>query len=352
MAKKYTFISGACTSVSETDESSPGPRKFTYIGGLLTNVSDIDLSLAKSSGNINFINGFATGINATSGSVTPPPPPPSGSPILYMSGSSIQAYVDLTNQPDFIDVDFGDFTWEGWYWPEETTLVDSNYYHGGILIGKSWPGTPISFGWNVGWGLYNGPPYDRKVMFTALGSTTFRFSGVTYLQVSNVANNFGLPYPPIDNTLWLNNWHHVAFTIKHTFSSGYTVATLKTIWLDGIKIAETYYASYNYNYNGETDAHSPIPPSYWPDVHLTAGHQLNPNPNLYFTQMKQGWMRLSNTVRYSISFVPIDRLSPPVSDGNTLGLWYANEGSGSTIINYQGEVNKNGTTHNTTWISS
>ena len=68
--------------------------------------------------------------------------------------------------------------------------------------------------------------------------------------------------------------------------------------------------------------------------------------------MKQGWMRLSNTVRYSTTFTPTARLSPPSSDANTLGLWYANEGSGSTIINYQGDTDRNGIAHNTTWLTS
>jgi hypothetical protein len=348
MTKQYTYTNGICTNIIETTESSPGPRKFTYINGLLTNVSAVDPALPKSSGSIVFINGIMTGTNATSGSITPPI---SGS-VLYMSGSYIKPYVDLTNEPEFIDVDFGDFTWEGYYWPEESTLNEPTanvYYHGGILIAKSWPGTPTDFGWNLGWGIYSGPPYDGKIVFTGLASTPVLHEGLVYLQVAHATNNVGPPWSPIDASLFLNNWHHVAFTDHHTFSGGYTIATLRTIWLDGVKVAENYFDSYTNNYEGETDAYQKttlVP------IYLTAGFEYNVNPDLVYSKMKQGWMRLSNTTRYTTSFAPPDRLSPPASDGNTLGLWYANEGSGSTIINYQGDTNRNGTAYNTTWITS
>ena len=349
MSKQITFTNGFMTGISGSElSSSTDANKYTFVNGLCTDVTSAN-GLARNQIAINFVNGLAVSTGSfTSGSVTPPPPPVSGS-VLYMSGSSIKAYVDLTNEPEFIDVDFGDFTWEGWYWPEETTLYDPNYYHGGILVGKSWPGTPIDFGWNVGWGIYSSAPYTGKIMFSCLASTTFKTGGTVYLQVIRLANNFGPPYPPIDSTLWLNNWHHIAFTDKHTFSDGYTVATLRTLWLDGVKIIEHYYASYSYANNGETDAFQKT--TLLP-VHLTAGYQFNVDPAKIYTQMKQGWMRLSNTVRYSTTFTPIDRLSPPSSDGNTLGLWYATEGTGNIIYNYQGDSDRNGTAYNTDWIAS
>lgn len=54
-----------------------------------------------------------------------------------------------------------------------------------------------------------------------------------------------------------------------------------------------------------------------------------------------GWCRISNNVRYSVSFTPPSRCVMPVPDGNTVGIWIG-EGTGTTVYNKVGTAGTNG----------
>lgn len=68
-----------------------------------------------------------------------------------------------------------------------------------------------------------------------------------------------------------------------------------------------------------------------------------------FTNMKCGWVRVSNSIRYSANFTPQSRYEYPAVDANTVRLFKMNEGSGTTIIDYSANA-QNATLANGTWI--
>lgn len=70
----------------------------------------------------------------------------------------------------------------------------------------------------------------------------------------------------------------------------------------------------------------------------------------FFLNGAIGWSRISNSVRYTGTgqvFVPAR--TPPASDGNTLALWYMDEGTGNTVDNEEGTAGRDGTLTNCTW---
>ena len=64
-----------------------------------------------------------------------------------------------------------------------------------------------------------------------------------------------------------------------------------------------------------------------------------------------GWVRVSNSVRYTTAFTPPSRFTYPVVDANTVRLFKINETTGTTIIDYSANA-QNGTLANGTWIKS
>jgi hypothetical protein len=61
-----------------------------------------------------------------------------------------------------------------------------------------------------------------------------------------------------------------------------------------------------------------------------------------------GWIRLSNSIRYTTSFTPLSRFKYPLVDANTVRLFKLNEGTGATIIDYSSNA-QNATLSNGTW---
>lgn len=61
-----------------------------------------------------------------------------------------------------------------------------------------------------------------------------------------------------------------------------------------------------------------------------------------------GWVRISNSVRYSAPFTPPPRLVYPTVDANTVRLFKMNEGTGTTITDYSANA-QNATLSNGTW---
>lgn len=63
-----------------------------------------------------------------------------------------------------------------------------------------------------------------------------------------------------------------------------------------------------------------------------------------------GWMRISNSIRYTGTFTPVARCSPPATDGNTVLLYKLTAGSGTTITDSSGNGNA-GTLTSGTWTA-
>jgi hypothetical protein len=63
-----------------------------------------------------------------------------------------------------------------------------------------------------------------------------------------------------------------------------------------------------------------------------------------------GWVRLSNTIRYTDTFDPPSRFTPPDLDANTIELWPVNEGQGTTIAATVSSPTNDGTFSSTSGI--
>jgi len=66
------------------------------------------------------------------------------------------------------------------------------------------------------------------------------------------------------------------------------------------------------------------------------------------------WCRISDNDRYAheAGFTPAPRTNPPASDGNTLALWYFDEGTGTALDNEEGTAARDGTISNGSWATS
>lgn len=64
-----------------------------------------------------------------------------------------------------------------------------------------------------------------------------------------------------------------------------------------------------------------------------------------------GWVRVSNSVRYTTTFTPLSRFIYPVVDANTMRLFKIDEGTGITIVDYSTNA-QNGTLANGAWVKS
>jgi hypothetical protein len=61
-----------------------------------------------------------------------------------------------------------------------------------------------------------------------------------------------------------------------------------------------------------------------------------------------GWLRISNSIRYTANFIPLARNAPPANDANTVRLFKMDEGLGTTITDYSTNA-QNATLSNGTW---
>jgi len=55
-----------------------------------------------------------------------------------------------------------------------------------------------------------------------------------------------------------------------------------------------------------------------------------------------GWVRVSDIVRYTATFTPLERCKLPIIDANTVGQWIGLEDSGATIDNQEGTAARDG----------
>lgn len=120
------------------------------------------------------------------------------------------------------------------------------------------------------------------------------------------------------------DWHHVAITFDG--------ASAPQIWLDGVEVSAYFLQAAPGG-------------SYVSDV----GSDLVFLPDLggfgwgVYQQIEFGWIRISDTDRYSTSFTPDDLCSPPVIDANTVIQFNLAEGAGLTLDNAEGTAALDGT---------
>lgn len=169
-----------------------------------------------------------------------------------------------------------------------------------------------------------------------------------WLEKGNHAAGWYLMFPSINGAIWANvycattnalaqsgnhvlrpynQWHHVAFTWD---DAGDRKVRL---YVDGILI-DTSDAGVG---AVVTDA----------ATNLYIGSR---NGTTNYADASVGWARLSNTVRYSDTFVPPSRLNPPASDGNTIAQYNFREGAGVTLDNIEGTAARDGTITSGTWL--
>jgi len=126
-------------------------------------------------------------------------------------------------------------------------------------------------------------------------------------------------------------WHHIAMTYRN---SGGRVIQL---WLDGIEV----------NYATQTAVAGTVTGDAGDDFLIgnqSAGTRVFPG--------LIGWVRLSNTRRYTSDFTPPDRCAPPDVDANTVAQWNMQEGNGSTVDNAEGTAGSDGAITGAIWSSA
>jgi hypothetical protein len=125
-------------------------------------------------------------------------------------------------------------------------------------------------------------------------------------------------------------WHHIAMTWDD--AAGTRVVRM---FVDGVELA---YNVQNVTGNGaiKSDAafNGSIGCAYDTNNRMTG---------------RVGWVRISDTVRYTGTFTPIARNTPPASDANTIRLFKMDTGTGTAIVDSSPNA-QNGTLTNGTWV--
>lgn len=205
--------------------------------------------------------------------------------------------IDGGHGASIADIAAGNFTAECWLKPTgwgESTL-------GGQVFSK------YSSSYSAGWEL-------------TLRSSSSRYEAYIKTSTGYEGGNFEPDTSP-DSA-----WHHVAVT--------FTGAGSKVIsfFFDGIKSVTTI------SVTGAPSADEVT--SNWSIGALQDGSRTFAGAI--------GWIRLSNSVRYTANFAPIARCLPPATDGNTLALYRLTEGSGTSVADSSGNGNT-GTLENGAW---
>lgn len=196
---------------------------------------------------------------------------------------------------DLHDAAFTAETWTAWHSPNPT---------------KQWL-FDKSANSSVGWMLY-------------LGST----EGPRGLILCATA--WGRSAAGLEEMRYSGEWYHVAMTWD---DASYNYPRL---WINGTEV--TYQSTINRSGAVISDAAAT----------LAIGDQLS-NPVASSLDGWLGWARISNIVRYTTTFTPDARNSPPAVDANTIAQWNMDEGTGTTLDNEEGTATRDGTASNTTW---
>ncbi len=124
-------------------------------------------------------------------------------------------------------------------------------------------------------------------------------------------------------------WHHLAVTYNE---GGDRKAK---IWVDGVEGSYSYSVASTGNYVSDAANNLMIGARYDGLARFDGGI---------------GWVRVSNTVRYSSTFTP--SVVAPGVDANTIAQWNMAEGSGTAIDNVEGTAGRDGVLANGTWVNS
>lgn len=184
------------------------------------------------------------------------------------------AYANAGSAASLDDLLNGAVTVEGWIYADTT-----GGYGQGVVLSK---GDHASHLW-MGYANYTATPFCFEAK-----------TGDTYTLIS------------AQSALSTGAWHHVAGTYNN---GGDKVMRL---WVDGALAGSSAPATGVWTTDAANDLRIAVQSSSlerWWDG-------------------KIGWLRISNTVRYSSAFTPIARCSPPATDANTLALWRLTEGAG------------------------
>lgn len=171
-----------------------------------------------------------------------------------------------------------------------------------------------------GVGADTGRIFD-KVQTIVITST----NGSLYVQTSAATTSALSTTTGID--LRDGRWHHVALTYDNGSDRRWD------IYIDGV---ETSYAEHRAAVGALTsDAAN----------NLTLG---NAGGGIRAFDGQMSWVRLSDTIRYTASFVPPDRCFPPAIDANTAAQYNFREGTGGTLSDATG--NNDGTITGADWV--
>lgn len=129
-----------------------------------------------------------------------------------------------------------------------------------------------------------------------------------------------------NTTVGDNNWHHIAVTRK--LSNGQL-----TIFIDGVLDAQANGPTGDISYH---DSRSTSYPN--SDPYLVIGAEKHDYDALSYPSFKGqiDELRISNTLRYTVSFSRASVLTPFTADGNTRLLYHFNEGSGTSAVDSSG----------------
>lgn len=129
---------------------------------------------------------------------------------------------------------------------------------------------------------------------------------------------------------WTNNaWHHVAMTYNDD-----TDRVIR-LFVDGVEIG---------SYVNQIAATGVVADD------SSQNLRIGTRGDTFWFNGNTAWIRVSNNVRYTSSFSPPDRCTPPSSDGNTVLLYRLTEGSGTNITDSSPNSNT-GTLSSGTWLS-
>lgn len=247
------------------------------------------------------------------------------------------AYVDAGHNVAFEDLGNITFTAEQWiYLPVINYAPYMFRKHTAVIA-------------NVGWslsiatsGVFGGVTYYAP-LFSSYGKYYSTYSSAWWW-IGQSSNSQSKP-----ESWWLGGWHHIsAMSVRADLNSFIDVY----IHVDGVLFTTLGYPPHNIV--STTTLYTDT--AYDLLTGVSAYYSMGDPNKLYGAPMKVGWSRVSNIARYPLTgsvgdaiFTPYPRLVPPTPDGNTLGLWYFNEGTGVISHNQQGDFRRDAVIYDGIW---
>lgn len=198
-----------------------------------------------------------------------------------------------------VNVGAGDFTVEAWlrcaYADNASTATDEDARYSNIVYDRD------SWGEQRGhvWGVTRDGSGNLIVCFGQAGAGT---TWATIFSTSDIGDG---------------EWHHVAVTRNQSTGA-------VTIWVDGVNEASDTYDTSDWSYPAGHTVGSGQDNEY--AVIGTEKHDVG-----YGYNGEVDELRISDSVRYTGTFTPAGRFEP---DGDAVGLYHADEGSGTTLVDY------------------